>query len=447
VIRPRLLFVEDDATLRKVLARELDRFGYDVHAFDHPDAALAAAGELAPDLALIDLKLPGMDGIELLARLLALDADLPIVLLTGHGAVPEAVEAMRGGAYDFLTKPCPLDVLEACLQRARDRRELRRENARLRRLAEQDPGGEIVGESAAIAELRATVAKIAASDANVLVLGENGTGKELVARRLHELGARRAHSFVVVNCAAIPAGLVESELFGHERGAFTGAERRRIGLLEAADGGTLFLDEVGELPLAVQPTLLRAVQFGEVRHVGGSAVQRVDLRVVAATHRDLQADVAAGRFREDLYYRLATLVVDVPPLRGRGADVELLATRLLVQQERALQRPLAFEPEALAALRRHDWPGNVRELENAIVRLATLAGGERIAAADVERHVLRQSRRRDGGALPTLDLDDLERIAVLAALEQCAGDKPRAAAVLGVSLKTLYNRLARYRGD
>jgi len=444
----RVLFVDDDATLREVLRRELLDFGCQVAAFGAPGAALEHVAHEPADVALIDLRLPDMDGLELLRRLREIDATLPVVMLTGHGAVREAVEAMRLGAHDFLTKPISLEALEHTLRRACNERDLLLENRRLRRLTDTDAGldaGEILGESAPVQALRELIARVAPADAHVLVQGESGTGKELVARAIHARSRRAAHPFVVVHCGAIPENLVESELFGHERGAFTGAERRRAGLFEAAHGGTLFLDELGELPLTVQPVLLRALQFGEVRAVGGNRVQRVDVRVVAATHRDLLAEVHAGRFREDLYYRLAPLVVEVPPLRARKGDVERLARVLLEREGAKLGRRLAIEPAALAALSRHDWPGNVRELENAITRLATLGAGPTVTAADVERFVITREKPV-AGALPTLDIEELERLAVLAALEKHAGNKRAAAAELGVSPKTLYSKLARYAG-
>jgi two-component system response regulator HydG len=397
-------------------------------------------------VALIDLRLPGMDGLELLKRLRALDEALPIVMLTGHGAVREAVEAMRHGAHDFLTKPVSLEQLERVLERASQARDLLQENRRLRRLAGTDSGAdEILGDSPEIEAVRALIVRIGPSDAPVLVTGESGTGKELVARAIHARSPRSAKPFVVVHCGAIPENLIESELFGHERGAFTGADRKRAGLFEAAHGGTLFLDELGELPLAVQPVLLRALQFGEVRTVGGNRVQHVDVRVVAATHRDLLSEVEEKRFREDLYYRLSTLVVDVPALRQRRADVPLLARVFLERESTKLGRRLAFAPGALEALARLDWPGNVRELENAITRLATLTSGATIGPADVEALVtVRRRPAAAGGALPTLDIEELERLAVLAALEKHVGNKRAAAAELGVSPKTLYSKLAKY---
>jgi two-component system response regulator HydG len=444
----RVLFVDDDRALREVLTRELEDFGLEVRAFPEPRAALEEAAKTPFDVALIDLRLPEMDGLELLARLRAIDEALPIVMLTGHGAVREAVEAMRRGAHDFLTKPVPLEALERVLTRACSQRDLLQENRRLRRLAEgEEASATLLGDSAPMLALRELIARVAASDAPVLVLGESGTGKELVARAIHAQGPRSARPFVVVHCGAIPEHLIESELFGHERGAFTGAERRRTGLFEAAHGGTLFLDELGELPLPVQPVLLRAIQFGEVRTVGGNRVQRVDVRVVAATHRDLLAEVEAKTFREDLYYRLSTLVIDVPPLRERPGDVARLAQVFLERECAKLGRAASFAPGALDALARLQWPGNVRELENAITRLATLTSGPTLGSADIERLVT--TRRRpaaSSGPLPTLDVEELERLAVHAALEKHGGNKRAAAAELGVSPKTLYSKLEKYAG-
>jgi two-component system response regulator HydG len=443
----RILFVDDDNALRGALTRELVDFGFEVAAFAEPVAALEHVARLPVDVALIDLRLPGMDGLELLKRLRAIDDALPVVMLTGHGAVREAVEAMRHGAHDFLTKPVSLEALERILTRACGQRDLLQENRRLRRLAGTESGAaQILGDSPAATALREMIRRVAPSDAAVLVLGDSGTGKELVARAIHAGSPRAERPFVVVHCGAIPENLIESELFGHERGAFTGADRRRTGLFEAAHGGTLFLDELGELPLAVQPVLLRALQFGELRPVGGNRVQTVDVRVVAATNRDLLAEVERKTFREDLYYRISTLVIEVPPLRARAGDVGLLARVFLERECAKLGHALIFEPAALDALARLEWPGNVRELENAVVRLATLAAGPALTAADVERLVVTRRRSAAAGALPTLDVEELERLAVLAALEKHAGNKRAAAAELGVSPKTLYSKLAKYAG-
>jgi DNA-binding NtrC family response regulator len=442
-----VLLVDDDDTLRRVLQKEIEDFGYEVCSLPDAQGVDEALRARAPDVALIDLRLPGVDGMDLLARLRSLDEDLPVVVLTGHGSVPEAVKAIRLGAYDFLAKPASLDQIEQVLGRACERRGLATRVRGLERLAAVDGSqaqegvGRILGRSPQIEALREQIARVAPADAAVLVQGESGTGKELVARAIHA-GSPRAHqALVVIQCAAIPDGLVESELFGHERGAFTGAHRRRPGLLEAAEGGTLFLDEVGELPLAVQPALLRVLQFGEIRPVGSERTRRVDVRILSATHRDLEHEIEEGRFREDLYYRLSPIVLRVPPLRERRDDIPLLACHFLQREDADAARELGAD--AQAALRALDWPGNVRELENAVIRLRTLARSPRIDAQDVQALVTRRRRMR-GDRLPTLCLEDLERLAVLEAMNRHEGDKRAAAAELGIALKTLYNKLARY---
>jgi len=444
-MKRRLLFVEDDDTLRFVLERELRGMGYDVAAFGSPAAALGALEGERFDVALLDMRLPGMSGLELLDELRKRLPGLPIVFLTGHGTLREAVAAMRAGAYDFLVKPAPLDELELTLTRAVEHGELLRQNRLLRGLAYRGVGGDILGESPVMAELRQSIQRIAASDAGVLIYGESGTGKELVARAIHDGSPRREAAFVVVNCGAIPAQLFESELFGHRRGAFTGADRKRLGLIELAEGGTLFLDEIGELPLELQPALLRAVQFGEFRPVGAERSERADVRFLAATHRDLEADVRAGDFREDLYHRISTLGVRVPPLRERRGDVRLLAERLLARYNEKVAAPFAkrFVESGLRRLEAHEWSGNVRELENIVVRLVTLVEAQEIGTEDVERH-LRPLARKAAAELPTLDLDTLERAAIVQALRRSRGHRAKAAAELGVAVKTLYNKIQQH---
>ncbi len=443
----RLLFVEDDATLAKVLGRELEALGYQVKHLPSADGAVELVRSWAPELALVDLKLPGTSGQELLARLREARPDLQVVVFTGHGGVAEAVAAMRLGAYDFLTKPTPLDVLEQTLARAAEKQRLLVDNQRLKRaVASHEDPYEILGASPAIAELRRLIERIGPTEASVLIQGENGTGKELVARHLHRASPRAAEPFVVLNCGAVPTELVESELFGHERGAFTGAERKRVGLFEAADGGTLFLDEVGELPLAVQPALLRVLQFGEIRPVGSTQTRHVSVRVLAATNRDLKAEVKQGRFREDLYYRLATFVIEVPPLRQRREDIELLATTFLGRTARRAGRELELAPDGARALALHDWPGNIRELDNAVTRLAVLAAGPVIGAGEVRDLAFGRVEPVDG-ELPTLNLETLERLAAVRALERHGGDKRAAAEELGISLRTLYYKLERWGAE
>jgi DNA-binding NtrC family response regulator len=443
-MKPEILFVDDDESLRKVLTRELAHVGFEVRAFASAEGVVDSVRERPPAAALLDLKLPGIGGLELLQRLRAVDEHLQAVVLTGHGAVADAVEAMKLGAHDFLTKPVQLDVLEQALRRALEKRGLLEDVERLKRAAEPSPArSRLSGDSPAMARLRRDVERVAASMSNVLIQGENGAGKELTAREIHSLGPRSAAPFVVVNCGAIPVTLIESELFGHERGAFSGAERRRLGLFEAAHGGTLLLDEIGELPKSVQPALLRALQFGEVRPVGSERTKAVDVRVIAATHRDLSHAIASGEFREDLYYRISTLVIEVPPLRARREDIAPLAQSFLARACARAGRRLTLTPTALKSLEDHAWPGNVRELENVVERLAVLGEGDAVDALELERFLL----RRGGvarGELPSLNLETLERLAVTAAMKRFDGDKKAAAAELGVALKTLYNMLDRY---
>jgi DNA-binding NtrC family response regulator len=439
----RLLLVEDDESLRHVLTRELQRMGFAVSAHASGTGVVPLLQRLEPAAVILDLKLPGVPGIDVVAQIHAHDPDLPVVVCTGHGTVALAVQAMQRGAFDFLTKPVALDTLEQAVQRAVQHGELLRENQRLRRAAAHAAAGALVvsGGSVATRRLDQQVARMAATRESVLIQGESGTGKELVARRLHAASPRHAQPFVVVHCGAIPRQLVESELFGHLKGAFTGAEQNRPGLFEAADGGTLFFDEVGELPLEVQPALLRAVQFGEIRPVGSDTVRQVDVRLVTATHRDLRAMVQDQTFREDLFYRLAVLELAVPPLRERAEDIAPLAQAFLRREVARSGRELAFDDAALRRLEQHGWPGNVRELENAIVRLGVLADGPGIAVADVDEHVFGGRRPAAAGALPSLDLHELEQLASREALARCDGNKTKAAQALGIALKTLYNKL------
>ncbi len=437
-----VLLIEDDPSLRTVWTGELERMGFAVRALPRADSALEIARSNPPDAILLDLNLPGMPGMTALEQLLAIDPGLQIIVCTGHGTVPLAVEAMRKGAVDFLTKPVSLDVMEQTVRRAIATCRLVQENQRLRRITEAGgPAAGGIAVSAAAQRLEETLQRVARTQQTVLLLGESGSGKELAARRIHALGSRAQAPFVAVNCGAVPRQLMESELFGHVKGAFTGADQKRLGLLEAASGGTLFLDEVAELPIDLQPALLRAVQFGEIRPVGSDQVRKVDVRVIAATHRDLHAMIAAERFREDLYYRLAVLEVRVPPLRERTEDIEPLARMFLQQQAVRTGRELTLAADAAERLERHGWPGNIRELENAIVRLSVLAPGTEITSADVDAFAFGARGPTASGPLPSLSLRELERLAIAEAMRRFDGNKRKAAEALGVALKTLYNKL------
>ncbi|MEZ5962949.1 MAG: sigma-54 dependent transcriptional regulator [Planctomycetota bacterium] len=436
----KLLLVDDDDTLRRVLTKEMQQLGFDVVALGDARDIEARVEREQPDVVLLDLKLPGVDGHQALASIRRTDQELPVVVLTGHGSVEDAVAAMRAGAYDFLQKPTRTALLEQTLRRACERRALGQENERLRRITGAAGAPKLLGESPVMQDLRAQVDRVGRGEGSVLVLGENGCGKELVARAVHASSSRCGQNFVVVNCSAIPDDLVHSELFGHVRGSFTGADRPRVGLFEAAHGGTLFLDEIGDLPLESQPALLRATQFGEVRPVGSETTRTVDVRVIAATNRDLHGMIQTGSFREDLYYRLATLEIVVPPLRARSGDVPMLAQAFLRQASARRGREVRFSDAALSALTRHNWPGNVRELENAVTRLVVMTDGESIEVDAVEKYVL-TTARPFVGELPTLDVAELEQLAIDAAMKRYDGDKRRAAEAMGISLKTLYNKL------
>jgi len=368
----RLLVVDDEANLREVLKGLLEREGYSVELAPDGATALVKARERSYAAVLTDLAMPGLDGMELLAELRQLAPDLPVVMLTAHGTVAKAVEAMRLGAFNFLTKPFDQAELARVIESAVACRMVRRRDVQDGRAALQA----LIGAGAAMSRVRERIAKVAPTPSNVLILGETGTGKELVARALHEASPRAAGSFIATNCAAIPETMAEAELFGHERGAFTGAVATRPGRFELADGGTLFLDEIGDMELRMQPKLLRALEQREIQRVGAGVTKKVDVRVIAATHPDLAAKVEQGAFRRDLWFRLAVLTIELPPLRDRREDLPELVEHFRRKHGGRLRKPLApAAPELLARLLAHDWPGNVRELENVIESLVVLADG------------------------------------------------------------------------
>jgi DNA-binding NtrC family response regulator len=442
----RVLLVEDDRDLRAFLAEELEEAGYEVASFPTADAALVEVVRGAgADLVVTDLIMPGMRGHDLLAELRARRPELNVIIITAFGSIESAIEMMRGGAYDYLAKPFGTGELLMTVRRALEESRLRRELARLSQAGAAPPG--FVGASRLMRELFGLLGRAASSTLPVLVTGETGTGKELVARAIHDASGR--DSFVAINCAALPEHLLESELFGHEKGAFTGADREKIGLFQAADRGTLFLDEVGELPLALQPKLLRVLESGEIRRVGATRAQTVDVRVVAATHRDLETAVAEGRFREDLYWRINVLTLHVPALRERTADIPLLAEHFLARGRGAPgpSRPTRVSAEAMAVLVGYSWPGNVRELRNAIDRATVLARSGEIRAEDLPPRV------RARGAVAALvasaaersvPLHDVERAYILEVVRRSGGKRGLAANILGMDRKTLYRRLQEY---
>ena len=447
VMAARILVVDDDVDHATTLQRLLTRQGYDVDVVHHADAALEWLRQGNGAVVLTDLKMPGRSGLDLIraARALSLDADF--VLMTAFATVEHAVEALREGAEDFITKPIRKAALLKVLERLVRRRELEQENARLRAaLAAHESGNRMIGTSEALVRARQRLHQAAGSEATVLLLGESGTGKELFAHELHERSPRAQSRLVTLHCAALPESIIESELFGHEAGSFTGARAAKAGLLEQADGGTLFLDEVGEIPPAVQVRLLRVLQNGEVLRVGATRPRHVDVRVVAATHRDLRAMVSAGTFREDLYYRLNVIPIEVPPLRARGHDTLALAEAFL-QRFRAADAPLRLGGEARRAVLGYGWPGNVRELENVMQRLAVLCAGHEVQLADLPEEL----RGAAGdGARPVVRIEvgtplaEAERRLLLATLDHAGGDKALAASLLGVARRTVYRKLDEY---
>ncbi|HYL10417.1 MAG TPA: sigma-54 dependent transcriptional regulator [Candidatus Acidoferrales bacterium] len=452
-----LLLVEDKAELRAMLRTALERAGHCVDEAPDGNAAVSKIRARRYLLVLTDLKLPGRSGIEVLRESKQADPTIPVILVTAYGSIEEAVTAMKEGAFDFIQKPVDLDHLKILVQRAAQQQELLRENLLLREEYSARYGfPQIVGEDKALKAISQQIQRIAATDSTVLLLGESGTGKELFARAVHHLSPRRDHAFVALNCAAIPEGLVENELFGHERGAYTGAGARKIGKMELANRGTLFLDEIGELPLAIQAKLLRVLEEKRFERVGGTQAIDVDVRIVTATNRDLRAAAAEKAFREDLYFRIAAVPITIPPLRERAEDIPLLADHFLKKYRTEFRKPgLGFTKEARARLSAYRWPGNVRELQNTIERAVILSDGEAIDSATLQLPAARPAAgQMPAGTIPenfswegTLQqvgqraLEHVERFLIENALRECKWNKTRTAQKLGVSFKTLLSKM------
>jgi len=450
----RLLIVDDEVELMDALCETLAGAGYDTVGATGAADGLAELGKAEFDVLLSDLMMPGMDGIQLLRQALEIDPDLVGIIMTGQGSIPTAVEAMKTGAFDYLLKPFNLQAILPVLARAVEVRRLRRENVRLRRYVEslrfESPRYQLVGDSPAMRKVVALIEKVAPTDSTVLVRGASGTGKELVARAIHLNSPRRDKPLVTVNCAALQETLLESELFGHEKGAFTGATEKKAGLFEVAEGGTLFVDEVAEMAPGLQAKLLRVLEDGSFRRVGGTKESRADVRVVAATNKNLEEEQKAGRFREDLYYRLNVVPIVLPALKDRREDIPALVEHLLATRAHG-REPYRVEPEAMLALTNYSWPGNVRELANVLERARILAEGDVITLDDLPDtiHYLPvpgdPNPEIDGGEpADPLNLRELERRTVRAALEQAGGNKVRAAKALGISRRALYRLLEKY---
>jgi len=444
--RIKVLLAEDERNLSRILETQLHKRGFDVRVVADGRAAIEALEAMEFDVALVDLVMPEVDGIGVLRKAMELDAPPEIVIVTGNGTVDTAIAAMKLGAYDYLTKPCRVQELDIVVRRAFEKRHLAQENLRLQtRLSRREEFPEIVTASPLMEEVLGLVRKVASSDSAVLISGESGTGKELVARAIHRLSPRSEGPLTDINCAAIQENLLESELFGHERGAFTGAMTRKLGLFELADGGTLFMDEIAELAPRLQSKLLRALENREFFRVGGTQKVSTDIRLLAATNSDIDQEVADGNFRDDLYYRINTLTIHIPPLRERSEDIPMLARYFLEQHFTA--SPPELTEETLESLVQYSWPGNVRELKNAMERLAILRAGEEIRPQDLPRD-LTSGRQADGGSAnmvgQKVSLEDVERAHIEAVLRRENWHQGRTAQTLGVSAKTLYRKIRTY---
>lgn len=463
-VHQRILILDDEADLRSIISQRLGRRGYEVTEAGTAQEGVALLREKLFEALLLDIRLPDGNGLQLLTEIKKFQPDLQVIMLTGHGTLESAIEAMKAGAFDYLTKPCNLAELEITLQKALEQQKLVVENTGLRQAVNrQNSEWQIIGESAAMQSLKELTGKIAQTDASVLIQGESGTGKELFARALHVWSPRNSKAFIPLNSGAIHEALMESELFGHEKGAFTGASGGKLGLVEMADRGTLFLDEIGEMPLALQVKLLRFLETGEFRRVGDNRLRRVDVRIVTATNRDLLEEVKAGRFRKDLFYRLNGLVLHIPALRERKEDIVLLAEHFLTLGHHG-GPDLAFSTEARKALQAYDFPGNVRELAHLIERGKILAEGRVIRVEDLWPEKILQKRGNSQEATPSskvgqisMDIDlpdeentevltlaEVERKYILATLKKVKGNRAQAARMLGISVRNLYRKLDTY---
>jgi two-component system, NtrC family, response regulator HydG len=442
-----ILLVDDDSAFRTVLGGELEHMGFHVDLAESGAQALASVRDGGPDVVLLDLRLPDMSGLDVLKDIRAQNAATDVIMLTGHGSIDTAIEAIRVGAFDYVAKPCPLGELELRINRALERQGLRRRTTLLERaLTPADLSESFVGESHEFRRMLDLIGRVAPAGSTVLITGETGTGKEMVAKLLHARSPRRDRPFVTVECAALQETLLQSELFGHERGAFTGADRAKPGLFEVAHNGTIFLDEIGEISQATQVKLLRVLDTATFRHVGGTAEIHVDVRVVAATNRDLPAMVRQGLFREDLFYRLSTITVSVPPLRDRRADIPLLAhhfTRVLNERFGTRKQLAAATVQALA---RHAWPGNVRELLHVLESALVVSDGPELLPEHLPSTVRNTAcaRTEDRPPQSLATLEQLERAHIDAVLRATNGHRAQAAKILGISERNLYRKLRDY---
>ncbi|MBN1421124.1 MAG: sigma-54-dependent Fis family transcriptional regulator [Planctomycetes bacterium] len=442
--RGKILIVDDEELMRDSLSETLGRTGHSVDAVEDGQRALARLEGGGYDLIITDLKMPGIDGLDLLGRVREQSGDVPIVLMTAYATIETAVEAMKRGAFDYIVKPFDGDALRVVVDRALVHQRLLRENEFYRSRAGETPG--ILGESRAIRGVLALIDRYAPSPATLLIRGESGVGKELVAQEIHRRSPRSAAPFLKINCAALSAGVLESELFGHEKGAFTGADRRNIGRFEIADGGSLLLDEVSEIDAHLQAKLLRVLQEREFERVGSSRTIRVDVRVIATTNRDLEREISEGRFREDLYWRLNCLALEVPPLRERREDIPILVEHVLEESRRRMGGPRRrLSPEAMEWMAGHDWPGNVRELRNVLERAYILADGEQLGVDLVSAGASGViPRRGDVDAFAGLAMEEVEKLHIIATLKRCGWHQRKTAEALGIGVRTLREKMKKW---
>ena len=441
-----LLLVDDDTAFRQVMTSELSRLGYDVEAVGTGEEAILRVVATEPEVVVLDLHLPAKGGLETLMAIQAAAPATEVIMLTGHGSIDTAIESIRIGAFDYVVKPCPLDELHIRIQRAIERRSLRqRANILERGLTPPDLGSSFIGESPEFRRLLDLIDRVAPSDSTVLITGETGAGKERVAKLIHARSHRRSRPFVLVECAALQESLLQSELFGHERGAFTGADRAKPGLFEVANGGTIFLDEIGEVSPATQTKLLRVLDTSTFRHVGSTREIHVDVRILTATNRDVTSMVRQGLFREDLFYRLSTITVEVPPLRARGSDVDLLAQHFVTVLNERFGSNKQISEAALQMLQRHTWPGNVRELLHVVEAALVLSEGSNVLPEHLPASLRNlkpappASPSAQDASLPTLE--EAERTYIRLAIEASHGHRGNAAKILGISERNLYRKL------
>ncbi len=442
----RILVVDDEANARTALAELLRDEGYEVETAADAFKALGKFESFSPHVVITDLKMPGMDGIDLVKKVRAADESVGVIVMTAFGAVESAIEAMRAGAAEYLTKPVNFEELLVVMGKVLEQQELRRETRQLRqRVRDRVAPGNIVGQSPPMQRVFEVVDQVAPSRATVLITGESGTGKELVANAIHQRSPRVGGPFVKLHCAALAESLLESELFGHEKGSFTGAMARKDGRFSLADGGTLFLDEIGEISPAIQVKLLRFLQEHEFERVGGTQTLKVDVRVIAATNRKLEEEVAKGRFREDLYYRLNVVAIEMPPLRDRRSDVPVLAKFFLDRYAKENGKELAaFSPQTMELMMAYDWPGNVRELENAVERAVVLATGSQIEPGNLPANIRPRFTPQGMPPIPGSTLVELERYAIMETLKATGGSTSKAAEMLGISVRTIQYRMHQY---